>query len=169
MATLRKVLTLKQISCYLIVWVIFSVGCRNEAQEQKAPRDNNFVIITLVSSCKELQNKNICLPNDYGFLINWPGDTKPEFYLYNKLLKTITFTDDFTDFLDGLKQFPTGAKIDRIEKCQVPFSYYMPDAEREQLDDIIKNKRFVLTDQENNNFIICTCEYRDINLLKATR
>jgi hypothetical protein len=110
--------------------------------------------------------KTVYLPNEYGFLIKWDKIEPPEFYLYNKPLVQIRYTDDFSKFLSGLKEFPDGAAVDWIEQCSAPFSWAMPDNERQRLEDVIQAKGFTLTDQTDGNFIICTCEIKELKLMK---
>ena len=111
------------------------------------------------------QQKTAYLPNDYGFLLNYLGQTEPEFYLYNRPAWTITVTGDFRQFIAGLKQFPDGAKVDRIHKCQVSFEYGMPAYEIEWLNETIASKGFRMTDEEDGNWMIEGCEFQE-TLLK---
>jgi HEAT repeat protein len=113
------------------------------------------------------QQKTAYLPNDYGFLINYLGQTEPEFYLYNRPAWTITVTGDFRQFIAGLKQFPDHAKVDWIRCCTVSFEYGMPYYEREWLDETIASKGFRMTDLEDGNETIDSCEFQNI-LLKDT-
>ncbi|MBI5777944.1 MAG: HEAT repeat domain-containing protein [Planctomycetes bacterium] len=115
------------------------------------------------------QQKTVYLPNDYGFLLNYLGQTEPEFYLYNRPSWTITVTGDFRQFIAGLKQFPDGAKVDQIHKCQVSFEYGMPGYEGEWLDEIIKEKKFRMTDYEDNNFMIECCEFQETLFMTTGR
>lgn len=157
---------------FVLVFMLLTIllGCDRKAQEQKID-NTKLAIMTMErvegrSESTDL-HKTEYLPNDYGFLINWPDNAKPEFYLYNKPLKSITCTSDFNEFLAGLKRFPGGAKVDCIEKCQSPFAYKMPDTAEERLWEVIKTKRYKITEQEDGNFIICTCEFSEPKLLKT--
>jgi len=86
--------------------------------------------------------KTIWLPDDYGFSIHWTIYEEPSFYLFNKPENTFTFTTDFNGFLNGLKQFPNGAKLDWIEQCTTSLAYDMPNNKIKQLLTLIKSKKF---------------------------
>lgn len=101
------------------------------------------------------------LPNDYGFLIRWNNADPLEFYLYDKPKRQIRCTSDFSAFLAGLRDFPTGARIDHIRFC-ASFEGGMPKSNRQRLEEVVQAKRFRLTDPEGGNFIVCTCESREI-------
>ena len=113
------------------------------------------------------QRKVVHLPNDHGYLIKWDDVEPPAFYLYNRPAGRITRTLDFTEFLAGLKELPTGVKVDRIRGCAGGFSWAMPRAERQQVQAVLEEKRFRLTDEADGNFVICTCETKDVTLLEA--
>ena len=43
----------------------------------------------------------------------------------------------------------------------------MPADQRKRLDEIITAKKFKLTDEKDDNFTICTCESKEVKLLKT--
>lgn len=97
------------------------------------------------------------LPNDYGFLIFWLDNKKPELYLYDKPANKIKMTSDFSEFLFGLQRFPNGVKLDRIRGCAVS-AIGMPEEYKDRLNNIIKAKGFRLTNSDDGNFGVCSCE-----------
>ncbi|MHC4499284.1 MAG: hypothetical protein ACYS9T_03250 [Planctomycetota bacterium] len=107
------------------------------------------------------------LPNDYGFLVRWNGADGPEFCLYEKARRRIRCTADFSTFLAGLKEFPAGAKVDRLRKCSAPFEWGMPKAKHQRLEEVIQAKGFKLTGIGEGNFTICTCMCTGIKVLKT--
>ncbi len=98
----------------------------------------------------------VYLPNDYGFLIQWASD-KTELYLYNKPENKITYTNNFDEFFAGLQRFPNGAKVDRIRGCAITMGW-VSEKMKERLNQIIKDKDFHLTDVEDGNYSVCSCE-----------
>lgn len=113
--------------------------------------------------------KVVCLPHDYGFLVEWDKDKQPEFYVYDKKSRWATCTPDFSEFLKLLEKIPSGATVDRIEKCCAPFSWGMPNESRNKLAALLKRKSFRMAEWEDGNFGICTCESKEIRLLKGKR
>ncbi|MHC4694410.1 MAG: hypothetical protein ACYS67_16845 [Planctomycetota bacterium] len=99
----------------------------------------------------------VYLPNDYGFLIVWLDNKKPELYLYDKPANKIEMTQDFSRFLDGLQQFPDGVKLDRIRGCAITAAGISRE-DKARLDNIIKKKGFRLTNKDDGNFTVCTCQ-----------
>ena len=99
----------------------------------------------------------VYLANDYGFLIYWVDNHKAELYLYDKPANTIEMTSDFSEFLSGLERFPNGVKLDRIRGCAITAAG-MPEEYKDRLNDTIKAKEFRLTDMDDGNFGVCSCE-----------
>ena len=103
------------------------------------------------------RTRHVYLSNDYGFLIQWIDHTEPQFYLYNKPSHNIQMTSDFHDFLDGLKAFPNGVEVDRIRGCAIT-DQGMAEDYMIRLREIIKAKRLHLTNEDDGNFVVCSCE-----------
>ena len=99
----------------------------------------------------------VYLPNDYGFLIFLLDNKKPELYLYDKPANKIKMTSDFSLFLSGLQRFPNGVKLDRIRGCAIS-ALGMPEEYKDRLNSIIKAKGFRLTNADDGNFGVCSCE-----------
>ena len=118
-------------------------------------RDENSLAIMELG--RETGPEVVYLPNDYGFLIFWVDNEKPELYLYDKPANKIEMTSDFSKFLSGLQRFPNGVKLDRIRGCAITAGG-MPEEYDDRLDDIIKAKQFTLTDLDDGNFTVCSCE-----------
>jgi hypothetical protein len=106
------------------------------------------------------------LPNDYGFLIGWNNAYPHEFYLYDKPKRKIRCTSDFSAFLAGLRDFPSGARVNRIRFC-ASFESGMPKSNHQRLEEVFQAKQFNLTDAEGGQSIVCTCETREIIFLKT--
>ncbi len=112
----------------------------------------------------------VCLPHDYGFLIRWYPSEKPELYLYDKPSHHISYTSDFAEFLDGLADFLSGSKVDEISLCCGETSKMgMSKPEFRKLQEIVRQKRFHMTDHNEGNFCICTCESTQVRLLKKAK
>jgi len=111
----------------------------------------------------------VCLASDYGFLVKWEKEEPPELYVYRRRDHRITCPADFAAFLAELERLPTGARVDQIHRCCASFDWGMPDAERRQLHALLVRKQFRLTGWQDGNFTICTCESRQLRLLKQER
>lgn len=112
----------------------------------------------------------VCLPHDHGFLIRWYPSEKPELYLYDKPANRIRCASDFAEFLDGLTSFPSGSKVDEISLCCGGTSKMgMSEAEFKKLREIIRQKRFHMTDHNEGNFCICTCQSTQVRLLEKAK
>lgn len=139
---------MKRIAFLLMAFGICS-GC-----SEKPGNTGFLVIIQLVYKDRiEL----VYLPNNYGFLIQWIDHKEPEFYLYDKPSQRIQMTSNFQDFMAGLQAFPNGVNVDRIRGCAIT-EQGMPEDYTDRLREIIEAKRFYLTDIDDGNFPVCSCE-----------
>ena len=118
-------------------------------------RDNNCLAIMELG--RKTGAELVYLPNDYGFLIFWLDNKKPELYLYEKPANKIQMTRDFSEFLSSLQRFPNGVKVDRIRGCAIT-ALGMPEEYKGRLNNIIKAKGFRLTNADDGNFGVCSCE-----------
>lgn len=109
------------------------------------------------------------LVHGHGFLVKWDRNEEPQFYVYDKGTRLATRTSDFSEFSNKLQEIPSGATVDRIEKCGGPFSWGMPDEAREKLATLIESKGFHMAGPEDGNFGICTCESTKVRLLSGKR
>lgn len=147
----------------------------------------SIIVFFLFLGCtsQQIQQTNLCimelgrqdgieyvyLPNDYGFMIIWPDNQEPELYIYDKPAHMIKMTNEFPVFIEDLRQFPDAVKVDRIRSCGIT-SAGMSVEYKDILNDVIENKKFTLTDIEDGNFGVCTCEssyvhrYKTINDIK---
>jgi hypothetical protein len=139
---------MKRIILVLIAFVV-CIGCFEEHENTES-----LAIMKLVYKDR---TELVYLSNDYGFLIQWIDHQEPELYLYNKPSNKIQMTTDFFDFLVELKAFPNGVKVDRIRGCAIT-AQGMPEDYKVRLREIIRAKEFYLTNQDDGNFTVCTCE-----------
>jgi len=149
---------MKRIIFVLIAFVV----CRGCPEEHG--NTGSLAIMELVYKDK---TELVYLSNDYGFLIQWVDYQEPEFYLYNKPSNRIQMTSDFFDFLAELKAFPNGVKVDRIRGCGITEGG-MPEDYKGRLREIIKAKRFYLTNEDEGNFTVCSCETIKVRRYKTT-
>jgi hypothetical protein len=150
-------LTMKSIAFALIV-ILACVGCA-----RKRPEGKSLAIMELV---REDGPEAVFLPNDYGFLIMWVNPAKPEFYLYDKPAAQIRMTNDFSAFLAGLAKFPKRAKVDRIRGCGIS-ALMMPEEADRRLENLIRRKRFYMTDSDDGNFGVCSCDTLDVHIFTS--
>ena len=101
--------------------------------------------------------ETVYLANDYGFLIQWLDNQAPNLFIYNKPANSILMTNNFQVFIKELQTFPSGIKIDRIRGCSIT-EMGMPEDYKNQLQKLIKDKSFYLTDSDDGNFPVCVCE-----------
>jgi hypothetical protein len=99
----------------------------------------------------------VYLANDYGFLIQWLDNQPPMLFVYNKPANSIQVTSDFNVFLKHLKALPSGVLLDRKRGCSIT-ALGMSKKQKSQLKQVIKEKKFILTDINKGNYPICTCE-----------
>jgi hypothetical protein len=99
----------------------------------------------------------VYLPNDYGFLIYWLDNNEPELYTYNEPEHKINMTSDFAVFLSYLQLFPDGVKVDQIRGCGIT-ALGMSQENKKLLEELIENKKFRLTNEDDNNWGVCSCE-----------
>lgn len=109
----------------------------------------------------------VYLPNDYGFLVFWLDNKKPEFYIYDKPANTIKMTSDFSVFLSEIERFPNRVKVDRIRGCAITAAG-MSEEHKEQFNKLIKAKKFKLTDIDDGNIRVCSCETTYVRRYKTT-
>lgn len=99
----------------------------------------------------------VYLANNYGFLIHWLDNQLPKLFVYNKPANSIQVSSDFNIFLKHLKALPSGVQIDRKRGCSITAAG-MSEEQKSQLEQVIKEKKFILTDINEGNFTVCTCE-----------
>jgi len=109
------------------------------------------------------RTESVFLPNDHGFLIQWIAHKEPKFYLYDKPASEIQMTDVFSDFLAGLEGFPNGVKVDRIRGCGIT-EQGMPEDYKHRLHQTIKAKKFSLTDLDDGNYTVCSCQTSEVRM-----
>jgi len=134
---------------FLLISILLFVGCMTNQ------RDNNS--LSIMELGRKTGTELVYLPNDYGFLIFWLDNKKPELYLYDKPANKIEMTSDFSEFLSGLRRLPNGVKLDRIRGCAITAAG-MPEEYKDRLNNIIKAKGFRLTNADDGNFGVCSCE-----------
>jgi hypothetical protein len=139
---------MKRIVFMLIAFSVYG-GCFKEHRN-----NNSLAIMELVYKDR---TEIVFLPNDYGFLIQWIDHEEPEFYLYDKPASKIQMTSVFFDFMAVLQGFPNGVKVDRIRGCGIT-EQGMPEDYKNRLHQIIKAKEFSLTDLDDGNYGVCSCE-----------
>jgi len=143
----------------LIIVTFLVVGCKTIHRDTRS--------LAIIELGYKDRTELVYLANDYGFLILWIDHQKPQFYLYNKPANKIQMTGSFSDFLSGLQAFPNGVKVDRIRGCGIT-EQGMPENYKEQLFQIIKDKKFYLTDIEDGNFTVCECETTYVRRFNTT-
>jgi len=104
------------------------------------------------------------LPHDYGVLIKGLPEEKPEFFVYDRPHHKIVCPSDFQAFLCELENIPSGSRVDWVNTCTVPLNYGMPETESTQLERVPTKKRL-----HRGGYIICTCESKELRLLKVAR
>jgi hypothetical protein len=134
---------------FLLISILLFVGCMTDQ------RNNNS--LDIIELGRKTGSELVYLPNDYGFLIFWLDNKKPELYLYDKPANKIEMTSDFSEFLSGLQRFPNVVKLDRIRGCAIT-ALGMSEEYKVRLNNIIKAKGFRLTNSDDGNFGVCSCE-----------
>ena len=148
-----------KIVTFLITGILIWFGCttRHYANES----------LQIMELGRQSGPEYVYLPNDYGFLIFWLDDKEPELYIYNKPKHRIKMTSDFSVFLSEIQHFPDGVKVDRIRGCAITAAG-MPEEYKEQLNKLIQAKKLKLTDIDDGNFGVCSCETTYVRRYKTT-
>jgi hypothetical protein len=133
----------------LIMGVFLFISCQSKHLTNKS--------LPIMELGYQGSTKTVYLPNEYGFLIEWPDNKEPELYIYNKPANKISMSSDFPSFLSAIERFPDGVKVDRIRTCGTT-SGGMSEEYKRQLDEVIKDKNFKLTGENDGNFGVCVCE-----------
>lgn len=133
----------------LMTAVFLWIGCVTE------PRPNQSLAIMELG--RKTGPELVYLANDYGFLIYWPDNMEPELYIYDKPANRIKMTSDFSAFLSDLRHFPKGPKVDRIRGCAITAAG-MPQDHKERLNEVTEAREFTLTNSDDGNFGVCSCE-----------
>lgn len=140
---------------FVLIMLLVCAGCARKLAES-----NRLAIMELV---RKDGTETVFLPNDYGFLIMWLVGKEPKLYLYNRPANEICMTSDFSVFLAGLEKFPSGAKVDRIRGCGITEQGASEDY-KHRLYEIIKAKKLYLTDIDDGNFTVCSCQTIDVRM-----
>jgi hypothetical protein len=134
---------------FLIIGIFVCIGCKARHLTNKS--------LPIMEIGYQTSTKTVYLPNEYGFLIEWLDNKEPELYIYDKPANKITMTRDFSSFISAIAMFPNGVKVDRIRTCGTS-SIGMSEEYKRQLTELIKEKHFRLTDENDGNFGVCVCE-----------
>jgi len=143
----------------LIMAVLLWTGCVTEHRANES--------VAIMELGRKTGPEIVYLANDYGFLIYWLDNKEPELYIYNKPANKIEMTSDFSVFLSGLQRFPNGVKVDRIRGCAITAAG-MPQEHKQRLNEVIKAKEFRLTNGDDGNFAVCSCETIYVRRYKST-
>jgi hypothetical protein len=152
---------------FLLFIMFLAVGCSTNHRINNTPAISDTNSLAIMELGRKNGTEFVYLPNDYGFLIYWLDNKKPELYLYDKPANKIEMTSDFSVFLSGLQRFPNGIKLDRIRGCAITAGG-MPEEYKERLNEVIKAKEFRLTDSDDGNFGVCSCETTYVRRYKTT-
>lgn len=138
-----------KIFTFSIIGVLLWHGCATKHHANKS--------LPIMELGRQKGPELVYLPNDYGFLIFWLDNKEPELYIYDKPANRIKMTSDFSVFLSDIQHFPNGVKVDRIRGCAITEGG-MPEEYKEQLNKVIEAKKFRLTNSDDGNFGVCSCE-----------
>jgi hypothetical protein len=84
--------------------------------------------------------KNVDLIAEYGYIVDWPAEKKPMFYVFNKPSGTRIRTSNWDTFIAELRKVPDRSEVDSAGKCSVPFSWGMPEEKQKELDCVLAAK-----------------------------
>lgn len=143
-----------------IIIVFFSVPCVLAPGEQPT---QDFPVAELKYKDK---TEFFYLYSDFGFIAKWEEDNKPKFFIYDKIRKRISVTRDLSTFLNRLLSFPEEAEVAWINTCSAPLHYRMPSEMLTKIHDILKRKKFKMAGDDENNFVLCTCETTKVLFLE---
>lgn len=147
---------------FLTLVCVLGVGC-----DSSRPAESPLKIVELRYSygVSEVQ-----LLADYGYIVDWPSDSKPNFYLFdNTNRKRVKFTS-WKRFTDAIQKLPDGGEVDPVSKCMSGFAWGMPQAERDELQAIVETKKFHVSGGYDSprHLDICTCESEDYEVIFDT-
>jgi hypothetical protein len=142
-------------------------GCRSGAPAPTtAPSASGggFPIVQLTYADRVDQ---VELRSDYGYIVDWPGDRRPAFYVFDRPRRTRIRVETWDAFVTELRNIPNGSEIDSVSKCRVPFAWGMPENKRQELADLLARKRLrtVAFDDQERHTDFCYCETRRITVL----
>lgn len=111
--------------------------------------------------------KPVNLAADYAYIIDWPENRPPSFYIFNKNNRTRIKINHWDHFLSELSRLPQGIQIDSIGKCTVSFAYGMPDENKKQLNQVLEDQHIkrVRSDDYQSHVSFCYCETIDFQIL----
>ncbi|MHC5036467.1 MAG: hypothetical protein ACYTHM_04065 [Planctomycetota bacterium] len=111
--------------------------------------------------------KEECLNTDYGTIIDWRGDREPSFYLFDRNRASRVKYSSWDEFLLGIQALPNGIQIDRVNRCQVPFDYALPEEKKQAFMAVLEQKGISLVDDSDlaRHLNLCTCETKEVKIL----
>ncbi len=109
--------------------------------------------------------KNVDLRADYGYIIDWPRENEPAFYVFNKPQRARIRTSTWEGFIAEVRKIPDGCEIDEVNKCMVPFAWGMPDDKRQELERVLSEKSVKTINLGDQHIDFCSCESTRMDVL----
>ncbi|MEJ2201322.1 MAG: hypothetical protein P8X63_09975 [Desulfuromonadaceae bacterium] len=143
----------------LIIICLLQIGCFASKRSS-----TDFPIVKLVYRD---HTTLVNLISNFGYIVDWPENKQPTFYVFNRKKHTRVKTDQWETFIQELKQLPGGIEIDEIGKCTVPFSWGMPETQKKELQQVLASKSIKIIDKldHRNHVNFCYCEAINFHVL----
>lgn len=149
---------------YLLIVLIAFISAPSGLAQESAQSTVPVVAIQYgpVHACKY---KCICLGSDYGYFINWPDNGTHEIHVYEKKPARIASLATMDDLLEWAGRIPEGVNVDWLRMCGSTCAGVAPE-KLEQLQRVFVERKIHLTDLDDGNFPICTCESKDKKMFR---
>ena len=145
----------------LMLLFLLYTGCTSTQ-----PASSGFPIVELTYRDR---TEKVNLRSDYGYIVHWVGveGRKPVFYVFDRKSRSRIKTDRWERFIQELKRLPDGIEIDAVGKCSAPFAWGMPESNREELRQVLKQKSIRVIDVEDvtKHVMFCYCEAMGFRVL----
>jgi hypothetical protein len=140
---------------FLVTLLLAATGCNRTHTVGSV--DDSFPIVQLTYAHRI---EEVRLWADYGYVIDWPGDKTPRFYVFDRSRRDRSRQATWEAFVAALRAIPDGSELDTVSRCTVPFDWGMPEGRRQELGRLFAEKSFNLVsrDDADRHCAFCYCE-----------
>lgn len=141
---------------FILFVPIFTALHTDSWKPGKTDPKGNLIIVEMENN-EQLKDRphfeTVCADMTWSILIRYDDEIQSKYYIFNNDKKLIFSTESFDVFLKELRKIPDHTTVRDIQKCTISFSYLLPEAQREAINALMKEKNCTL----ETRIMFCWC------------